>query len=161
MCILVSYLLMFLFATALTTENVLRVLKGLLWNTLCNVLSIPYSQRMKIEKEFKSEDQRRTAAVNFYLHNHPYASWRQIISNLDYWGVHHKIQHYAEKLTGMFQHLLFQHLLFYVILKIIMFLTDVRFVVDVDYPPENKPPPPLDANIDQTGDVAYCSMLLV
>ncbi len=107
MCILVSYLLVFLSATALTTENVLRVLKGLQWDRLCNVLAIRYSQRIKIEKEFASEDQCRTAAVNFYLHNYPYASWRRIIRLLDWYGVHHKIQHYAEKLTGMFQHLLF------------------------------------------------------
>ncbi len=133
MCILVSYLLVFLSATALTTENVLRVLKGLQWGRLCNyVLSIPSSQRRKIEKEFASEDQCRTAAVNFYLHNHLYASWRRIIRGLDWYGVHHKIQHYAEKLTGMFQ-----CLLFYVILKIIMFLTDIKFVMDADYPPEN------------------------
>ncbi len=151
-----SYLLMFLFAIALTTENVLRVLKGLQWDILCNVLVIPYSQRKKIVKEFASEDQHRTATVNFYLHNYPYASWRHIIRGLNWRGVHHKIQHYAEKLTGMFQ-----HLLFYVILKVIMFLTEVRFVVDADYPPENKPPSPLDANIAQTGYVAYCSMLLV
>ncbi len=137
MCILVSYLLVFLFATALTTENVLRVLKGLQWNVLCDVLAIPYSQQRKIKKEFASEDQRGTAAVNVCLHNNPYASWRRIIRCLDCLGVHHKIQHYAEKLTGMFQ-----HLLFYVILKVIMFVTDVRFVVDADYPPENKPPPP-------------------
>ncbi len=108
----------------------MRVLKGLQWDRLCDdVLDINYSQQEKIEKEFASEDQRRTAAVNFYLHNHPYASWRCIIRGLDYWGVHHKIQHYAEKLTGMFQ-----HLLFYVILKIIMFLTDIKFVMDAEYP---------------------------
>ncbi len=134
-----SYLLVFLFATALTTENVLRVLKGLLWDRLCNdVLDIHYSQQKKIEKEFASEDQRRTATVNFYLHNHPYASWRHIIRGLDYLGVYHKIQHYAEKLTGMFQ-----HPLFYVILKVIMFLTDIKFVMDAEYPPENMHPPPM------------------
>ena len=93
---------MFLFATALTTENVLRVLKGLQWDTLCDdVLNIPVSQQEKIEREFASEDQRRTAAINFYLHNDPYASWRRIIRKLDWFDEHHKIHHYAEKLTGM------------------------------------------------------------
>ena len=77
------------------------MLKGLQWYTLCDVLAIPSSQRKKIEKEFVNEDQRRTAAVNFYLHNHPYASWRNIIRRLDRYGEHHKIHHYAEKLTGM------------------------------------------------------------
>ena len=99
--LLVSYLPVFLIATALTTENVVRVLKGLQWDKLCIVLAIPGTQRRKIEGEFASEDQCRTAAVNFYLHNHPYASWRRIIRKLDWWGEHHKIQHYAEKLTGM------------------------------------------------------------
>ena len=97
-----SYLPVFLIAIALTTENVVRVLKGVQWYELCDeVLAIPFSQHRKIESEFASEDQRRTAAVNFYLHNHPYASWRQIITDLDFRGEHHKIQHYAEKLTGM------------------------------------------------------------
>ncbi len=136
MCILASCLLVFLFAIALTTENVLRVLKGLQWDRLCgHVLDIHNSHQKKIEKEFASEDQRRTAAVNFYLHNHLYASWRHIIRGLDWRGVHHKIQHYAEKLTGMFQHLLFS-----IILKIVMFLIDIKFM-DAEYPPENKPPP--------------------
>ena len=80
----------------------MRVLKGLQWDTLCDlVLVIPDSQQSKIEREFASEDQHRTAAVNFYLHNHPYASWRNVIRKLDWQGEHHKIQHYAEKLTGM------------------------------------------------------------
>ena len=96
-----SYLPVFLIAIALTTENVVRVLKGLQWYRLCIVLAIPHSQQRKIEGELASEDQRRTAAVNFYLHNHPYASWRDIIRVLDWQGEHHKIQHYAEKLTGM------------------------------------------------------------
>ena len=93
----------YLIATALTTENIVRVLKGLQWNRLCEgVLSFPDSQRRKIEGEFASDDQRRThAAVNFYLHNHLYASWRRIIRGLDWLHEHHKIQHYAEKLTGI------------------------------------------------------------
>ena len=107
-CFLVSYLLVFLFTTALTTVNILRVLKILQWDKLCdNVLQIPSSQKMKIEREFASEDQRRTAAVNFYLHNFPYASWRHIITGLDWWDEPHRIHCYAEKLTGMLQHLLF------------------------------------------------------
>ena len=101
MCLLMSYLLVFVFATALIIDNVLRVLKGLQWSILCTVLQIPSSQKMKIEREFASEDQCRTAAVNFYLHNHPYASWRHIIRSLDWFGVPHKIHRCAEKLTGM------------------------------------------------------------
>ncbi len=111
MCILVSYLLAFLFATALIAENILRVLKQLQWDRLCTMLQVHHSQQMKIEREFAGEDQRRTAAVNFYLHNNPYASWRHIIRCLDYWGEHHKIQHYAEKLTGKFHLLLFSVIL--------------------------------------------------
>ena len=96
-----SYLPVFLIAIVLTTENVVRVLKGVQWDRLYFVLYNPSSQWRKIEREFASEDQRRTAAVNFYLHNHPYASWRHIIRMLDWEDEHHKIQHYAEKLTGM------------------------------------------------------------
>ena len=93
-------------ALTLTTENILRVLEGLQWDKLCVVLGIPSFQRGRIKRDFASEDRHRIAAVHFYLHNHPYASWRHIIGGLDYYNEHHEIHHHAEKLTGIFQHLL-------------------------------------------------------
>ena len=97
---LVSYLIVY--SSALTTQNVVRVVEGLQWGKLCAVLQTPSFQRRKIENEFASENQRRTAAVNFYLHNYPYASWRHVIRKLDLEGEHHKIHSYAEKLSGKF-----------------------------------------------------------
>ena len=80
----------------------MRVLKGHSWSGLCkSVLSMHSSQQRKIEEEFSNEDERKTAAVNFYVHKYPYASWRNIIRKLDFWGDHHTIHHYAETLTGM------------------------------------------------------------
>ena len=90
---------MFLIAIAFTAQNIEKAVKELQWSTLCAVLQTPSAQRRKIEREFASENQ-RTAAVNFYLHNYPYASWRHVIRRLDLEGEHHKIYPYAEKLTG-------------------------------------------------------------
>ena len=95
-----TYVYLF-FSIALTTENVLRVLKEVWWAGLCSILSIPNSQQKKIVKKFGIEVQGRTAAVSFYLQNYPHASWRNIIRSLDWRHQHHEIHHYAEKLTGM------------------------------------------------------------
>ena len=59
------------------------------------------SQQRKIEEEVSNEDERKTVAVDFYVNKNPYASWRNIIRKFDYWGDHHTIHHYAEKLAGM------------------------------------------------------------
>lgn len=102
------YLLIFLTITALTTENVVRALKGVYWHTVCHdVLDMLYSQQRKIEREFSNDDQCRTAAVDLYLYNNPYASWRRIIRVLDWRGEHHEMQRYAEKLTGMFSNFIY------------------------------------------------------
>lgn len=96
-----SVIYIHLFAIALTTENVLRVFKEVWWTGLCSILSIPNSQQKKIVKKFGIEFQGRTTAVKFYLQTYPHASWRNIIRSLDWQHQHHKIHHYAEKLTGM------------------------------------------------------------
>ena len=71
-------------------------LNGILW--------FPKSQQRKIEAEYSTEDQRKTAAVQFWLASDPYVSWRRLISQLDEFEEHavaKQIHRYAEKLTGM------------------------------------------------------------
>ena len=74
--------------TALTVDNVVRELKDVTWNTLCYVLFLPHSQLLKIENEYATENQRRNAAVHFWLFSYPYASWRRLITQLDFYGQH-------------------------------------------------------------------------
>ena len=102
---------------ALTADNVIRELKDVSWQTLANdkqlsngttmlngVLWLPASQRRKIESEHSTEDQRKKAAVQFWLSSDPCASWRRLITQLDRFEEHavaKQIHRYAEKLTGM------------------------------------------------------------
>ena len=102
---------------ALTVDNVLRELKDVSWRTLSNskklsdgslflfgVLQLPESQQHKIEAEYSTEDERKTAAVRYWLASDPYASWRRLITQLDDFEEHamaKQILCYAEKLTGM------------------------------------------------------------
>ena len=114
LCILLSL------PSALTVDNVLRELKDVSWQTLSNdkefsltdgtttalagVLQLPKSQRCKIEAEYLTEDERRTAAVRYWLASDPYASWRRLITQLHDFEEHavaKQIYRYAEKLTGM------------------------------------------------------------
>ena len=103
--------------SALTVDNVLRELKDVSWQTLSNrkwlsggttisfgVLCLPESQLRKIEAEYSTEDERRTAAVRYWLASDPYASWRRLIIQLHRYEEHavaKQILSYAEKLTGM------------------------------------------------------------
>ena len=90
--------------TALTVDNVVRELKDVTWKKLCYVLLLPLSQQLKIENEYATENQRRNAAVHFWLFRYPYASWRRLITQLDDYGEHavaERIRDYAEKLSGM------------------------------------------------------------
>ena len=54
--------------------------------------------------EYSTEDQRRSAAVQYWLATDPHASWRRLITQLDQFEEHdvaEQIHRYAEKLTGM------------------------------------------------------------
>ena len=99
-------------ATALTVDNVVRQLRDITWDTLCDVLILPRSQRYKIENEYATENQRRNAAVHFWLFSDPCASWRRIIRQYNVYGQHavvERIRDYAEKLTGMLVSCLYCH----------------------------------------------------
>ena len=103
--------------SALTVDNVLRELKDLSWQALSygkalsdgaisldGVLQLSKFQRLKIEAEYSTEDEWRTAAVRYWLASDPYASWRRLITQLDDFEEHavaKQILRYAEKLTGM------------------------------------------------------------
>ena len=95
--------------TALTVDNILKQLKEVEWETLGDdgyggVLRLPGSQRRKIEAKYAGETERKREGVKYWLWNCAYASWRWLITNLD-WEEEHsvadKIRGYAEKLTGM------------------------------------------------------------
>ena len=96
--------------TALTVKNILKELQEVDWHTLGvgrlsagGVLDLPSSQQGRIEKDFTTEDERRTAVISFFFNNHPYASWRLLIHGLDLEGKHslsERLHPYAEKLTG-------------------------------------------------------------
>ena len=90
------------------------------WETLCGkddvisdgVLQLQLSQRSRIEREYATEDERRNAAVLFWLIYHPYASWRLLIRQLDAYRKHlvaDRIRHYTEKVTGMLGSYLYCH----------------------------------------------------
>ena len=68
------------------------------------VLWLPDSQLRKIEAEYTTDDQRKNAAIKFWLVSDPYASWRRLITELDWVQEHtvaNQIHCYAENLTGM------------------------------------------------------------
>ena len=89
------------------------------WRTLSDsyyvvddVLQLPPSQKRRIEREFATEDDRKKAAVMYWLRSHPYASWRLLITQLDWKRKHavaNDLQQYAEKLTGMLSSYLYYH----------------------------------------------------
>ena len=94
-----------LYTTALTVDNTLKELKQVKWEILRqDVLQLPNSQRRKIEKKYAGETERKREGVKYWLWNCPYASWRMLITQLD-WKKEHavadQIRGYAEKLTGM------------------------------------------------------------
>ena len=106
--------------TALTVKNVLSELKEVDWFALCGdgtvfeygVLNFAPSQQRRIEKDFTTEDERRTAAISFFITNHPYASWRLLIHGLDRekkYSLSERLHPYAEKLTGMLDCSLYCH----------------------------------------------------
>ena len=86
-------------------DNILKELKQVKWETLWQrVLLLPGSQQRKIEVKYAGETERKREGVKHWLWNCPYASWRMLITRLD-WRREHavadQIRGYAEKLTGM------------------------------------------------------------
>ena len=113
-------------ATALTPDNVLSELKELNWKTLCNtntdvflrvcdgVLELPVSEGQRIERMYASEEERKRAGVSWWVDHHPLASYRLLITRLDWEGKHshplaNRIHQYAEKVTGMLSSILYYH----------------------------------------------------
>ena len=95
---------------ALTVNNILRELKRVNWETLCSfayvggVLQLPASQRHKIEEKYDGETERKKEGIKYWLWNHPFASWRRLITRLDWMEEHtvaNQMHGYAEKVTGM------------------------------------------------------------
>jgi hypothetical protein len=89
---------------ALTVDNILKELKQVKWQRLQSVLELPSSQSYMIEGKYAGETERKREGVKHWLWNCPYASWRWLITHLD-WQKEHavadQIRGYAEKLTGM------------------------------------------------------------
>ena len=110
-------------ATALTPDNVLKELKELNWMTLCNtsfpfddefpgILDLPGSEGERIERMYVSEEERKSAGVLWWVDHHPLASWRLLITQLDWQEKHslaNRIHQYAEKVTGMLSSVLYCH----------------------------------------------------
>lgn len=76
------------------------------YEVLLLVLEIPSFTKTAIENEFISADERKRAAVHYFVQNHSYASWRLLILNFDQKYVSgvaaaDKISHLAETLTGI------------------------------------------------------------
>ena len=100
-------------------DNILKELKGVSWETLSGtytsiaggVLELTPSQKAKIEREYTTEDDRKKAGITYWTWNHPYSSWRLLITELDRkeHAVADKLRQYAEKLTGMLSSYLYYH----------------------------------------------------
>jgi hypothetical protein len=85
-------------------HNILKELKQVKWGTLHVILWLPTSQQRKIEEKYAGETERNREGVKHWLWNCPYASWRWLITKLDWQREHavaDQIRGYAEKLTGM------------------------------------------------------------
>ena len=90
---------------ALTVANIRRVVQGLEWRWLGEVLRIPASILDELSKEHTTDDQREAAVIRYWLLHDPLASWRRLIDQL-HWQYHddhaNRISHFAEELTGMY-----------------------------------------------------------
>ena len=94
-------------ATALIPDNILNELKEVNWKIVGGfhgVLDLPESVRERIKRMYVSEEERKSAGVLWWVDHHPRASWRLLITQLDYNREHslaNRIHQYAEKVTGM------------------------------------------------------------
>lgn len=88
---------------AFSVDNILSMVTEVEYEVLLLVLEIPSVTKTAIENKYTTTDERKNAAVHYFVHNHPYASWRLLISNFDQKyvsGVADKMSHLAEKLMG-------------------------------------------------------------
>ena len=71
---------------------------------ISGVLELHYSQKEKIDIKYTTEEARKKAGITHWTWNHPYCSWRLLITRLDKemeYAVADKVCQFAEKLTGM------------------------------------------------------------
>ena len=90
---------------ALTVHNIIKVLEGISWNQIGQILKLPTRKVQSIAKEQVTDKRRKVAVVSYWLFLDPLASWRRIIHFFDdlsspggEWA--DLIRHYAEELTG-------------------------------------------------------------
>ena len=90
-------------ATALTVNNVVKVVEELEWRTLSDILRVPSSEQQEIIDEFSTDKDRKLSVVKWWLMNDPLASWRRLIDRMYYYRedtIGDKIRHYCEDVTG-------------------------------------------------------------
>ena len=96
---------MYFNATALTVNNVVKVVEEVEWDTLCyDILHVPSSKRREIENECSTDKDRKTSGVKWWITNDPLASWRRLtdrLYNCREDTIADKIRHYCEDVTGM------------------------------------------------------------
>ena len=120
----------------LTVDNVRKVLHGIPWRMVGDMLLIPDSKLREIEGEYRSDEEREVAVIRYWILRDPFASWRRIIERLEWKDKDdHAITlyHYSEELTGM-----------------LGALTRVAYRgggVHWDLPPPPPPPPPQNSII--------------
>ena len=96
---------MYFNATALTVNNVMKVVEEVEWRTLCDrILRVPSSKEQEIENECSTDKDRKISSIKWWIMNDPLASWRRITDQLYRHRedtIADKIRHYCEDVTGM------------------------------------------------------------
>ena len=96
---------MYFNATALTVNNVVRVVEELEWRILCiRILNITSYKEQEIISGFSTDKDRKIQAVKWWIMNDPLASWRRLTRQLYSYNkesIGDKIRHYCEDVTGM------------------------------------------------------------
>ena len=96
---------MYFNATALTVNNVMKVVEEVEWWSLCGgILNVPSSKKQEIKNECSTDKDRKISAVKWWIMNDPLASWRRITDQLYHYNediIADKIRHYCEDVTGM------------------------------------------------------------
>lgn len=102
---------MYFNATALNVTNVSKVLEGVKWGKLCDILGISGSKRDELAASVPSSDQRTETAIKWWIITDPLASWMRLVDQLYSWrtgdeehAIGDGLRHYCEELTGMCIH---------------------------------------------------------